>query len=151
MRATPAAIAAWLLLACPLAHAECEEPVVTVCDAYFASDKVFQGRILESTSVFDPDDPRQAIDHYRYKLKVERNFRGRTGKLEIVSSRGFAPGKWGYGMHPVIFTRKGAIGGQCSPIVATDRSGEVMAQLMAIANTPRAYLTPADCPPLPRD
>jgi hypothetical protein len=126
---------AWLMgifMACGAttsALAFCPAPAPKACAAYFESDQVFVGKVLEVRQTGRPDD----VGRTHFTLEVGEVLLGTAAKVERVSTEN-SSGRWigEPGNTYVVFARKGSVGGHCSSIDEPEQVQETMRSIRAL-------------------
>jgi hypothetical protein len=112
-------------LAAPAAWALCPAPAPKACAAFFESDQVFVGKVLEVSHA--------SAERIVYTVEVGDVLRGKAGKVERVSSENDS-GRWigEAGKTYVLFASKGKVGGRCSTLDEPEQVADTLRQIRAL-------------------
>jgi hypothetical protein len=112
-------------LAAPSAWALCPAPAPKACAAFFESDQVFVGKVLEVS--------RAGGERIVYTVEVGDVLRGKAGKVERVATEN-ASARWigEPGKTYVVFASRGKVGGRCSSLDEPEHVADTLRQIHAL-------------------
>jgi hypothetical protein len=107
-----ALLGAFLLYA-HAAHGLCPAPPTKACNAWFAADQVFLGKVTRIEYINEGKADAEVV----YTVAVEKPLKGKAARVEKVRSL-HDSGRWGGGLGDrlVVFAREGRVGGFCSEL-----------------------------------